>query len=134
MTVGVYGLVAGIVKLDDVGLHLVREAGEGARARMRRRLGRAVLVAAPLLMKGLAVVGTAAMFLVGGGHRGDGIPPRAHPHAGRGPDVGGVGGGALGVLLPGVVGLVAGAILVVAVMFGKRVGPRRTPREPASPN
>ncbi len=112
----------------------MREAGEGARARMRRRLGRAVLVAAPLLMKGLAIVGTAAMFLVGGGILVHGIPPLEHAIEGLVADVGGVGGGALGVLLPGVVGLVAGALLVVAVMFGKRVGPRRTPREPASPN
>jgi uncharacterized protein len=62
MTVGVYGLVAGIVKLDDGGLALSRRAGAVAQA-----LGRAILAGAPMLMKALAVVGTAAMFLVGGG-------------------------------------------------------------------
>ncbi|CAN7750963.1 DUF808 domain-containing protein [Pseudorhodoferax sp. Leaf265] len=61
MTIGVYGLVAGIVRLDDAGLHLSRLGGA------RAALGRAILAAAPWLMKGLSVVGTAAMFLVGGG-------------------------------------------------------------------
>lgn len=61
MTVGVYGLVAGIVKLDDAGLYLSRRGGAQA------ALGRGILAAAPWLMKGLSVAGTAAMFLVGGG-------------------------------------------------------------------
>ncbi len=61
MTVGVYGLVAGIVKLDDAGLHLSRKGGLAA------VLGRGLLAFAPKLMKLLAFVGTAAMFLVGGG-------------------------------------------------------------------
>lgn len=61
MTVGVYGLVAGIVKLDDAGLYLSRRGGAAA------GLGRALLAFAPRLMKTLAFVGTAAMFLVGGG-------------------------------------------------------------------
>ena len=62
MTVGVYGLVAGIVKLDDLGLWLSRKSSSAARS-----LGDAIVRAAPWLMKGLTVVGTAAMFLVGGG-------------------------------------------------------------------
>lgn len=62
MTVGVYGLVAGIVKLDDAGRHLTKKKGALARA-----LGAALLSAAPWLMKGLGVAGTIAMFLVGGG-------------------------------------------------------------------
>lgn len=74
MTVGVYGLVAGIVKLDDAGLHLARAAGETRWARMCRRLGMAILTAAPWLMKALSVAGTAAMFLVGGGILVHGIP------------------------------------------------------------
>ena len=61
MTVGVYGLVAGIVRLDDIGLYLSRFP-----AGARRRLGRAILTGAPYLMRTLSVVGTAAMFLVGG--------------------------------------------------------------------
>ncbi|MGL5003496.1 MAG: DUF808 domain-containing protein, partial [Casimicrobium sp.] len=61
MTIGVYGLVAGIVKLDDLGLHLTKAADSA-----RQAIGRAILWFAPLLMKLLSIVGTAAMFLVGG--------------------------------------------------------------------
>jgi predicted DNA repair protein MutK len=67
MTLGVYGLVAIIVKLDDLGLHLAQQAGEHRFARWQRSLGGWILTAAPLLMKLLSVVGTLAMFLVGGG-------------------------------------------------------------------
>lgn len=63
MTLGVYGLVAGIVKLDDLGLYLARDP----QASVRYRLGRAVLAFCPYLLKTLTIVGTAAMFLVGGG-------------------------------------------------------------------
>src|SRR5690606_14487523 len=63
MTIGVYGLVAGIVKLDDVGLHLSRRPGEGAWARLQRSLGRGILSAAPWLMKCLSDAGTAALYL-----------------------------------------------------------------------
>ncbi len=73
MTVGVYGLVAGIVKMDDVGLWLMRKPG-----RLARRVGQALVAAAPRLMKGLAVAGTAAMFLVGGGIIVHGVPPLGH--------------------------------------------------------
>jgi hypothetical protein len=72
MTVGVYGLVAAIVKLDDAGLYLVNSAGD--KGGPRATLGRALLGAAPHLMKALAVVGTAAMFLVGGGILLHGLP------------------------------------------------------------
>jgi len=74
MTVGVYGLVAGVVKLDDVGLHLSQVDGASAWARMQRRLGMAILMTAPWLMKALSIAGTAAMFLVGGGILVHGIP------------------------------------------------------------
>ena len=63
MTVGVYGLVGGIVKLDDLGLRLTRAGAGGA----SMALGRAILAFAPKLMRFLSVAGTAAMFLVGGG-------------------------------------------------------------------
>ncbi len=69
MTVGVYGLVAGIVKIDDVGLALSKRGGASA------VLGRALLALAPRLMKGLSVAGTVAMFLVGGGIVGHGVGP-----------------------------------------------------------
>jgi predicted DNA repair protein MutK len=67
MTVGVYGFVGGIVKLDDLGIHLGRTKGAGAGGRLMRGAGSAILRAAPFLMRFLSVAGTAAMFLVGGG-------------------------------------------------------------------
>ncbi|WP_226563780.1 DUF808 domain-containing protein [Shewanella chilikensis] len=67
MTIGVYGLVAGIVKLDDAGLYLSRRRGEGFSAHNLRRIGLMLVSAAPKLMKLLTIVGTAAMFMVGGG-------------------------------------------------------------------
>ena len=73
MTAGVYGLVGGIVKLDDAGLWLSRRASAAAQG-----LGRAILALAPWLMKGLSVVGTAAMFLVGGGIIVHGVPALHH--------------------------------------------------------
>lgn len=73
MTVGVYGLVAAIVKLDDLGLHLLRGNASG----LRRALGNGILAFAPKLMQALSILGTAAMFLVGGGILLHGIP---HSH------------------------------------------------------
>jgi uncharacterized protein len=70
MTVGVYGLVAAIVKLDDAGLYLSQRASRAAQA-----LGRGILRLAPWLMKSLSVLGTAAMFMVGGGILVHGLPP-----------------------------------------------------------
>lgn len=67
MTIGVYGLVAGIVKLDDAGLYLSQRPGETLWARFKRRFGMMLLNSAPYLMKTLSVVGTIAMFMVGGG-------------------------------------------------------------------
>jgi predicted DNA repair protein MutK len=78
MTVGVYGLVAGIVKIDDAGLFLSKKSGADAMGRAQQALGRALLRAAPVLMKLLSVVGTAAMFLVGGGILVHGVPAIAH--------------------------------------------------------
>ena len=72
MTVGVYGLVAAIVKLDDLGLSLLNSSGAGSP--FKHKLGKGILVVAPLLMKSLSVIGTAAMFMVGGGILVHGIP------------------------------------------------------------
>ncbi len=66
MTLGVYGLVAGIVKLDDAGLHLSKTELTNAWTGFKQRFGKAILWFAPYLMKGLSIVGTAAMFIVGG--------------------------------------------------------------------
>ncbi|WP_399682487.1 DUF808 domain-containing protein [Xenophilus sp.] len=116
MTVGVYGLVAGIVKLDDLGLHLSRKPGGGAQA-----AGRAILAFAPWLMKALSVVGTAAMFLVGGGILVHGVPQVGHAVEAWAIDAGALVGslGSLGFNLA--VGLVAGAIVLGAVELFKRL-------------
>ncbi len=77
ITMGVYGLVAGIVKLDDLGIHLLAKSGESRWVRFQHWFGERVLSFAPKLMRTLSVVGTAAMFLVGGGILVHGIPPAA---------------------------------------------------------
>tara|TARA_R110001606_G_scaffold363430_3_gene517594 strand:- start:50181 stop:51107 length:927 start_codon:yes stop_codon:yes gene_type:complete len=74
MTIGVYGLVAGIVKLDDGGLALMKSTSENIWGDFKRWLGSAILWFAPVLMKTLSIVGTAAMFLVGGSIVLHGIP------------------------------------------------------------
>ena len=123
MTVGVYGLVAGIVKLDDAGLHLHRSAGDSVFARTRRALGGAILGAAPWLMKGLSVAGTAAMFLVGGGILAHGVPALHHAVEALARAA-----GALGAVLPlladAVVGIAAGALALAAVALFRKIGAR----------
>lgn len=78
MTVGVYGLVAGIVKLDDIGEWLLKTKGQSAYAKTCRFLGLGLFSSTPYLMKGLSIAGTAAMFLVGGGILVHGIPALHH--------------------------------------------------------
>ena len=78
MTIGVYGFVGCIVKLDDFGFYLCRNPANSAGLRFQHRIGRACVLGAPMLMKFLTVVGTAAMFLVGGGILTHGIPPLHH--------------------------------------------------------
>lgn len=73
MTIGVYGLVAAIVKLDDLGFFLLKAASS-----FQQNIGKLILKLAPYLMKGLSIVGTAAMFLVGGGIISHGIPMIHH--------------------------------------------------------
>ncbi len=74
ITIGVYGVVAGIVKLDDAGLYLMQSEGNSLVVRFKRWFGRVILKSCPYLMKTLSVVGTAAMFLVGGGILLHGMP------------------------------------------------------------
>jgi predicted DNA repair protein MutK len=114
MTVGVYGLVAAIVRLDDIGLHLSRGGGGGGLARLRRGLGGGILTAAPYLMRLLAVAGTAAMFLVGGGILVHGIPPLHHWTEGLGAGRGLLAGVA-SMLVNALAGIVAGGLAVAAV-------------------
>jgi len=78
MTIGVYGLVAGIVKLDDGGLYLAQCQGKNLLAALNRKIGFGILKFAPYMMKSLSVVGTAAMFLVGGAILTHGIPGIHH--------------------------------------------------------
>lgn len=74
MTVGVYGFVAGVVKLDDAGLYLSQQRGDSFLHKVVRGTGGFILALAPYLMKTLSVVGTIAMFLVGGGILMHGLP------------------------------------------------------------
>ena len=74
MTFGVYGLVAGIVKIDDMGLYLIRRPSAVPQGGPLQALGRGLLRVTPWMMKTLSVVGTAAMFLVGGGILVHGVP------------------------------------------------------------
>jgi len=108
MTVGVYGLVAGIVKLDDAGLYLSSRKDKFSRA-----LGSGLLRLAPWLMKGLSVAGTAAMFLVGGGILVHGIPPLHLLLENTGMPA--------ALALDGVAGFVAGALVLGAVMLTRAI-------------
>lgn len=121
MTVGVYGLVAGIVKLDDLGLWLNSKASSVARA-----IGSGILRAAPWLMKGLSIAGTAAMFLVGGGILVHGVPAVHHWVEGAGAasaqwPVGPLWEVLVPNLLNAVVGIVAGGVVLAGVMLIKRL-------------
>lgn len=136
MTVGVYGLVAGIVKLDDLGARLVASEGSSARVASQRKLGAAILAGAPYLMKLLSIAGTAAMFLVGGGILSHGFPAIHHAIEGVThaiPDVAGLGSilqGTAKILLEGLVGVVAGAVVLVVVTALKNL--RSKPAVPAT--
>jgi uncharacterized protein len=127
MTVGVYGLVAGIVKLDDLGLHWSRRAATQPGARALPALGRGILRAAPWLMKGLSVAGTAAMFLVGGGILLHGVPALQHAVEGWGERAGAIGAALAEPLAGAAAGLVAGAIVLGVVSVVKRWLPQRQP-------
>jgi predicted DNA repair protein MutK len=127
MTVGVYGLVAGIVKLDDAGLHLVKTSTAGLWGRCRTIVGEILLGAAPYLMKTLAVAGTVAMFMVGGGILVHGLP---HSHAvlhhaadvAHGmPAIGGLLGAITPTLLTTLAGVVAGGVALAIVSLATRL-------------
>ena len=120
MTVGVYGLVAGIVKIDDLGLHLSRRASAGA-----QRVGAMILVAAPWLMKTLSVAGTAAMFLVGGGILVHGVPPVAHAIEHWAETVAGSVDWLLSGLVSGLAGVAAGALVLGVVTLAQRMRGRK---------
>ncbi len=120
MTVGVYGLVAGIVKLDDLGLWLSRRASAVAQA-----TGRGLLRAAPWLMKALSVAGTAAMFLVGGGILVHGVAPLNHAIEAAVHGFGGLAQALLPALVHGLLGVVAGALVLAGVTGVRRLWPTK---------
>ncbi|MDS4013721.1 MAG: DUF808 domain-containing protein [Candidatus Accumulibacter sp.] len=124
MTGGVYGIVAGIVKLDDLGMYLL-----GWRSKLARAIGQALMLAAPRLMRALTVIGTAAMFMVGGGILAHGVAPLHHAIAHAGELAGELAGAMAGsvpligrmlaaatpLLLEVLVGIAAGALTLLLV-------------------
>ena len=117
MTVGVYGLVAGIVKLDDGGLWLSQRGSAAARA-----VGRGIVAGAPWLMKALSVAGTAAMFLVGGGILVHGTPVLQQAITAAVQALPALARAVLPTLADGLLGVVAGALVLAVVMGFKRLG------------
>lgn len=120
MTIGVYGLVAGIVKMDDAGLYMMLRKGQSVWKQVIRKVGQCLLNATPYLMRTLTILGTAAMFLVGGSIIGHGIPALHHAVEPL---------SKISVLLPilvdGVVGLIVGAICVVVFELAQKVMPAK---------
>ncbi|WP_286238037.1 DUF808 domain-containing protein [Neptuniibacter halophilus] len=118
ITVGVYGLVAGIVKLDDLGLYLYEKADASD---LQKRVGLGILKAAPMLMKTLAVVGTIAMFMVGGGILAHGLPFLHHAIEALTHNLSGITAVLLSTLLEALSGVFAGAILVLLITLGQKL-------------
>jgi predicted DNA repair protein MutK len=110
MTVGVYGFVALIVKLDDIGLHMMKAKGA-----MQRSVGRGLIAFAPKLMKFLSVAGTIAMFLVGGGILMHGIGPLHQALAAWVAPMGGITGALVENLANALLGVAAGAVVLGVV-------------------
>jgi predicted DNA repair protein MutK len=121
MTVGVYGFVAMIVKMDDLGVYLYRQK---ERNRLGAGLGRAILWVAPRMMKSLTVIGTVAMFLVGGGIMVHGIGPLEHLIQGWTTAAQHF-GGVVSSLAGGLVGVVAGGLVFAVVLVGEKALRRR---------
>lgn len=126
LTIGVYGLVAGIIKLDDAGLYLSQKNGDSVSHKMQRSLGAFMVRTAPVLMKGLSIVGTAAMFLVGGGILTHGIHwvreliLQLANSASAIPGIGGILHIALPTLLDALTGILAGAVILLGVKVAER--------------
>ena len=125
ITVGVYGFVAAIVKIDDLGLYLLRQSVSGSFSGIKKGLGRGLLIFAPFLMKFLSIAGTVAMFLVGGGilthsfgflhHLVSSITGWASTL------IGSLMTTIMPILLDGVFGIIAGLIVLGAVIAGKKL-------------
>ncbi len=122
MTVGVYSLVAGIVKIDDLGYYCLR-----ASSSMKQKIGAGLLILAPKLMKTLSVVGTIAMFLVGGGIIAHGVPFLHHllhdlKHVLH--DAGGLMQGLAELIANGLIGIVCGGLVLFIVSLAQRLRSR----------
>jgi len=127
MTVGVYGFVAAIVKMDDAGLHLMQQADAKGGRPLQRALGQGLLSAAPKLMKLLTLAGTVAMFLVGGGIITHGLPGahdlihHAQEAVAAWPGIGSVLAPVTPTVIDAVVGLVSGGLVLLGVTAGGKV-------------
>lgn len=134
ITIGVYGFVAAIVKLDDVGMHLIDKPDSTGVAKFQRWLGGWILRMAPKLMRTLSIVGTTAMFLVGGGILVHGFPIIAEglhivevwAHS---LPAGGLMKLLASLLYDGLFGFVAGGVIVGAYLGVKRFLPTRKPAD-----
>lgn len=126
MTIGVYGLVGMIVKIDDLGLYLTKQTTS-----FKQTIGRGLLAFAPILMKLLSIVGTIAMFLVGGGIINHTIPLLHHltentvDHVETIPAVGNIIGALTPTLINFGIGLVAGAIVLLIVSLIQKMWPKK---------
>lgn len=126
-TVGVYGFVACIVKIDDAGLYLLRKSVSGSFNTLQRSFGRGLLIFAPVLMKVLSIVGTAAMFLVGGGIIVHGTPLLHHfvEHyleiASGLPQLGSLISSVTSVFINASVGVISGALVLIAITLGSKL-------------
>ena len=127
MTVGVYGFVAMIVKIDDLGLYLTQQTSN-----VKQSIGRGLLVFAPKLMKTLTIVGTIAMFLVGGGIITHAVSTLHHwseeavDHIQHIPTVGSVIGALTPTLINLLIGIVAGLAVVLVVGLIQKVRGKST--------
>ncbi|WP_043973187.1 MULTISPECIES: DUF808 domain-containing protein [Acinetobacter] len=125
MTIGVYGLVAMIVKIDDLGLYLTKQASE-----FKNKIGQGLLAFAPILMKILSIVGTVAMFLVGGGIISHTIPLLHHfteetvDHLELIPSIGSIIGAVTPMLINLGVGLVAGIVVLMIINLFQKAWPK----------
>lgn len=126
MTIGVYGLVAGIVKLDDGGLYLAASEGKNLFSALKRKLGFGILSFAPYMMKTLSIVGTAAMFLVGGAILTHGISDLHHwiEHISS-TTSSGLLQATIPALLNGLFGIIAGAIALLVINLLSRFLPSK---------
>ena len=125
MTVGVYGFVALIVKIDDIGLHLTEQTSN-----LKQKIGRGLLVFAPILMKTLTIVGTIAMFLVGGGTINHAVPWMHHfsedtvEYVQEIPSIGNIVGALAPTSLNLLIGFIAGLLVLLAVNMVKKIWPK----------